>query len=131
MGKGFWRQAIAILAVVIVFNYLFVKFGPNQPEPVVDISYSRFKTELAGDNIEQVVFQGEELSGRFRERVVISTGAPPAKEVLYQEFRTNLPPVDDPGLLQSLKNVRWRSGLSLPRSRLSGRRHFFISSPGC
>lgn len=103
MGKGFWRQAIAILAVVIVFNYLFVKFGPNQPGPVGDISYSRFKTELAADNIEQVVFQGEELSGRFRERAAISTGTTPPEEVLYQEFRTNLPPVDDPGLLQELE----------------------------
>ncbi len=103
MNKGFWRQAIAILAVVIVFNYLFVKFGPNQPEPVGDISYSRFKTELAADNIEQIVFQGEEISGRFREQVAIGTGTTPPKELLYQQFRTNLPPVDDPGLLQELE----------------------------
>jgi cell division protease FtsH len=103
MNKGFWRQAIAILAVVIVFNYLFVKFGPDQVEPVADISYSRFKAELAADNLEQVVFQGEEISGRFKEQVAIKDGTAVPKEVLYQDFRTNLPPVDDPGLLPELE----------------------------
>ncbi|MEZ4598846.1 MAG: ATP-dependent zinc metalloprotease FtsH [Syntrophotaleaceae bacterium] len=112
MNKYFWRQAVAILAVVVIFNYLYVKFNPAQNDPTASISYSRFKTELAEDNIARVLFQGSELSGEFREKVAVAKGPQAAEQgqegeqVLYQEFQTHLPPVEDPGLMQSLQQAQ-------------------------
>jgi cell division protease FtsH len=103
MNKYFWRQAFAILAVVILFNYLFVKFNPDQSEPVASISYSRFKTELASDNIDRVLFQGIKISGEFREKVAIESEKNGKQEKQYQKFQTNLPPINDPGLMKELE----------------------------
>lgn len=107
MNKNFWRQAIVILIVVVIFNYLFVTMGPHQSEPEASISYTRFKSELAKDNVEQVLFQGIEISGSFKEQVAIQSKDQEQQEVLYINFLTHLPPVDDPALLEELesKNV--------------------------
>jgi cell division protease FtsH len=106
MNKYFWRQAVAILVVVVIFNYLYVKFGENVPEPTASISYSRFKEELTRDNIEQVLFQGIEIFGEFREQVALSNGEKAGPESLYQKFHTNRPPIDDPDLLQQLEKYQ-------------------------
>ena len=103
MNKKLWRQILVLVAVVVFFNYLYWAMTPQQQEATTPISYSRFKEELRRDNIEQLVFQGQGISGRFRERVVLEPPKPGTETTSYLHFKSILPPVADPELLTELE----------------------------
>ncbi len=103
MNKNFWRQMVVLVAIVFFFNYLYLTLAPKGQDPVVNISYSRFKTELKQDNIEKLEFQGQGMSGEFREAIVIETTGTVPEEAGYLKFKTVVPPIPDPELLPALE----------------------------
>ncbi|MEZ4484678.1 MAG: ATP-dependent zinc metalloprotease FtsH [Syntrophotaleaceae bacterium] len=103
MNKNFWRQMIVLVAAVIFFNYLYLAMAPQPQEPIAAISYSRFKEELRRDNVEQLVFQGQGISGRFHQPVALEAVEPAAEDAGYLHFKTVLPPVTDPQLFAELE----------------------------
>jgi cell division protease FtsH len=103
MNKNFWRQMVVLVGIVVFFNYIYLTMAPKQQEPTISISYSRFKVELEQDNVEQLVFQGQDMRGHFREAVAIDSSATVAEETGYLNFKTVLPPIPDPELLPALE----------------------------
>jgi len=101
MLKNSWRQILVVLLFTLAFYYLYLGNIPRQGEAVLPVSYSRFKTEVKAGNIQQVTFQGESLTGNFREPITTE-----AKEKIpgqtYQRFSTRLPPIQDQDLLPLL-----------------------------
>jgi cell division protease FtsH len=106
MTRNAILQLLAILAVVVLLSSVFNTVGTRSPEPVAEVSYSRFKSELAADNVEEITFEGNSVQGRFRQRVVTDTGADPSQEKSYLLFKTMLPPVSGPGLLADIEKQK-------------------------
>lgn len=103
MNKNFWRQMVVLVGIVVFFNYFYLTMAPKQQEPTISISYSRFKIELEQDNVEKLVFQGQDMRGYFREAVAIDSSAAVAEEGAALHFKTVLPPIPDPELLPALE----------------------------
>ncbi len=103
MSKNLWRHLAVLAALVVFLNYVYFRMDPSDQEPKTSISYSRFKTELARDNIESVVFQGERISGRFRQSIVLARPDDPSDPPEFIRFEAILPPVTDQELLPALE----------------------------
>ncbi len=102
MLKNPWQRILLVTFLVLTVNGLYLyMFPPATREPVIPIAYSRFKDELRQDHVAEVTIQGEVLTGSFtvplatfyEETAADKSGEPRA----YEHFRTNLPPIDDPG----------------------------------
>ena len=69
MDQRTWRAILFMMFFAILFNgYNFLH---RDEEPSAEISYSRFRHELAADNLKKVEFKGTEASGEFLERIQI------------------------------------------------------------
>ena len=122
MMKDPWHRVLLLTFLVLVINGLFVyMFPPATREPVIEIAYSRFKDEVRLDHVAAVTIQGEVLTGRFTEPLATfyeeaptdKSGEPRA----YQQFRTNLPPIDDPELMPLLERYQVVVNVDPPEER--------------
>ncbi len=77
-----------VTLVALLFLYASLMQGP-EPEAV---SYSAFKEAVRGDRVASVTLEGQTLTGHYRDAAEGAAG-----------FRTTLPPVDDPGLMELLE----------------------------
>ena len=100
-----WQRLLFLMVLMLAVNFAYMLLFAPREEPVADLSYSRFKAELARDRVASVRMSGERVTGNFRDAVEI-----PAEEgmapVGYLRFQTVLPPVDDPELLPLLEKNR-------------------------
>lgn len=100
-----WQRLLLLMVLMLAVNFAYMLLFAPREEPVADLSYSRFKAELARDRVASVRMSGERVTGNFRDAVEI-----PAEEgmapVGYLRFQTVLPPVDDPELLPLLEKNR-------------------------
>jgi cell division protease FtsH len=85
---GFW---IFFNLVGGVFDYISQK----------EISYTEFKQRLQEGNIQEVLFRGDHLEGKFKE-VVVEEGSEGNRS--YQTFSTVMPSIQDEGLWPLLEN---------------------------
>ena len=122
MMKDPWQRVLLLTFLVLVINGLLVyMFPPVTREPVIEIAYSRFKDEVRLDHVAAVTIQGEVLTGRFTEQLATfyeeaptdKSGEPRA----YQQFRTNLPPIDDPELMPLLERYQVVVNVDPPEER--------------
>ena len=122
MMKDPWQRVLLLTFLVLVINGLFVyMFPPVTREPVIEIAYSRFKDEVRLDHVAAVTIQGEVLTGRFTEQLATfyeeaptdKSGEPRA----YHQFRTNLPPIDDPELMPLLERYQIVVNVEPPEER--------------
>lgn len=107
MLKNPWHRFLLVMALVLAANSLYYYFYPQtELEPVAEIAYSRFKSELRQGHVADVTIEGAVLTGRFFEEISF-----PAEELVnarfegsraYALFRTTIPPIDDPELIQLL-----------------------------
>ncbi len=93
-GKIWWY--LVILVLVWVGFMLFFPAGSNR----ADLSYSAFQQQLKQGNIESVTLQGQKMTGELK--TPLAPGGAQAAKV--SEFETQLPPVDNPTLLQRLES---------------------------
>ena len=100
-----WQRLLLLMVLLLAMNFAYLLlFAPRQ-EPVADLSYSRFKAELARDRVASVRMSGERVTGSFREAVELP-GKDNTAPVDYLRFETVLPPVADPELLPLLEKNR-------------------------
>lgn len=129
--KDPWQRILLMMVLIVVANGLFVYLFPQaSADPVAELAYSRFKTELRQGQVAAVTIQGELLTGQFKTERQFS-----ATELVagtfedtrsFEQFRTRLPPLDDPELLplfdqqQVVVTARPEAGQSLWSSLLIG-----------
>jgi cell division protease FtsH len=102
MNQPAWRPILIMMLVATVFNigYSYLRRDVNQS---AEISYSRFRSELAANNLKYVKFRGPSASGEFLNKIkVVETtqGKNVTREVAF--FTTFMPSVADPALLAEL-----------------------------
>ena len=97
-----WRTVVYIMAIAVLFNigYSYMLRDAGQ---TVEISYSRFRAELAGNNLKKVSFKGAGVRGEFLHKIkVVETvqGKQTTREVAA--FTSTMPATADPALLGEL-----------------------------
>ena len=102
MNQSAWRTILFMMLIAVVFNlgYSYLRRDPGQS---AEISYSRFRSELAGNNMKTVRFKGLAASGEFLKKIQV-TETVQGKEVPREvsAFTTTMPAVADPALLAEL-----------------------------
>jgi cell division protease FtsH len=92
-----WWRYFAWFIVLLIFSWYFLNpAGVNQQI----LSYSDFKTSVAEDQVAWVKFQGDQVSGEFRQPRMSSTEGDSSSST---RFMTTLPPVQDPELISLLE----------------------------
>ncbi len=102
MNQQSWRPILYLLLAVMLFN-LGYGFLRRDAAPTAEISYSRFRSELAGNNLKSITFKGIVASGEFLKKTPV-TETVQGKEVTreVEHFTTTMPSVADPTLLTEL-----------------------------
>ncbi|MDA8414172.1 MAG: ATP-dependent zinc metalloprotease FtsH [Desulfobacteraceae bacterium] len=97
-----WKPILLVMLLLILMNALYALF-PQQVPQTAEISYSRFRDELAADNIRQVRIKGMTISGAFRDKIKVneqSQGKTVQREVTG--FGTVMPAIADQTLMTDL-----------------------------
>lgn len=104
MGQSVWKPMLWIFALIIAFNFMYAFFAREAVDGGVPVSYSRFKEELAADNIKKITIKGNSISGEFRKKVTLTDSAPgqPATREAAR-FTTIKPAIEDPSLMADLQ----------------------------
>ncbi|TWJ14315.1 ATP-dependent zinc metalloprotease FtsH [Geobacter argillaceus] len=102
MNQSTWRTILLMMVVTILFNfgYNYLRRDAGQS---AEISYSRFRSELAGNNLKKVRFKGAAVSGEFLKKVQVAETVQ-GKEVTRDvgAFSTTMPATADPALIAEL-----------------------------
>jgi len=96
------QRLLLVLLLLLLVNGVYLALYPHRAAPVAEISYSRFKQELAKDQVKSVLLQGESLSGVFRAPVSLP-GPDGGPQRDFDKFHTVLPPIADPELIGLLE----------------------------
>ncbi|MBU5635894.1 ATP-dependent zinc metalloprotease FtsH [Geomonas sp. Red69] len=102
MKQPSWRTVVYIISIFMLFN-IFYSYMLREAGQTAQISYSRFRAELAGNNLKTVSFKGTGVRGEFLRKIKVVEmvqGKEVAREV--GTFTTTMPAVADPGLLGEL-----------------------------
>ncbi|WP_243372335.1 ATP-dependent zinc metalloprotease FtsH [Geotalea sp. SG265] len=107
MGPSVWKPVVLMLALVVFFNIFYNLFSTQGTTQEYSISYSRFRAELAADNIKSVTVKGSNVRGTFRNKTNVVEKVQ-GKEVTRQAsaFTTVLPSVTDPTLMPELASKK-------------------------
>ncbi|HTG81841.1 MAG TPA: ATP-dependent zinc metalloprotease FtsH [Geobacteraceae bacterium] len=103
MGQSFWKPLLLMLIVVLLFDLFYNMVAQQGAEREAEITYSRFRDELAADNIKKVTIKGSSLKGELRKKTIVAAmeqGKETAREVTA--FSAVLPPIGDPTLMADL-----------------------------
>jgi len=104
MWQAIWRPLLAMLVLILVFNYFYIIMGRQETSESAEITYSRFKDELAKDNIKQISVKGSAIKGEFKAKVKF-TEVVNEKTALrdIKKFTTFMPTIQDPQLMAELE----------------------------
>jgi ATP-dependent metalloprotease FtsH len=95
------RRTWTWFIIIIVVNFLVVRFLlPREGEPTT-VPYTLFKQEVAKGNVAEIYSRGESITGRFRTAVRFPAEPDTTSRVEPREvttFATTLPAFVDPGL---------------------------------
>ena len=97
-----WRTIILMMLVMILFNIGY-SFLLRDAGKSAEISYSRFLSEIAGNNLKTVRFKGTAANGEFLKKIKVSETVQ-GKEVIreVEAFTTTMPATADPALIAEL-----------------------------
>src|ERR671911_1762668 len=95
-------------ALILLANFLLVRFLFPAPQAPVEVPYTFFKDEVRAGNVEAIYSQGDTVEGRFKEPVTYppkgqvgsEPDAPPSRT--SKTFTTVIPSFVDPGLEELL-----------------------------
>ena len=108
MWQAIWKPLLAMLVLILVFNYFYILIGRQEATESAEITYSRFKDELAKDNIKKISVKGSAIKGEFKAKVKFTevVNEKTAKRDI-SKFTTFMPTIQDPQLMAELeaKNV--------------------------
>src|SRR5918999_5576349 len=98
------RRSWLWFALILLANFLLVRFLFPGPEAPVEVPYTLFKEEVRSGNVEAIYGQGDTVEGRFEEPVTYPPkgegGSEPSST--SETFTTVLPSFVDPGLEELL-----------------------------
>ena len=103
MGQSIWKPLLLMFILVLMFDLLYNMVAKQTVEGGADITYSRFREELAADNIKKVTIKGTSLKGEFRKQTKITQifqGKETVKDI--SNFSTVLPSIGDQALMADL-----------------------------
>jgi len=108
MVKDPWKKIVLFMVLIFALTVLNLFVSPPiEQEPVAPIAYSHFKYELRQGRIAEVLLQESTLTGFFLEPLPLSgediVGGQLKGIHAYKQFRTNIPPFGDPGLMALLE----------------------------
>src|ERR671917_332592 len=94
-------------ALILLANFLLVRFVFPGPEEPVEVPYTFFKEEVRSGNVEAIYSQGDTVEGRFEEPVTYppeseQDAEPAVRPRTSDTFTTTLPSFVDPGLEEFL-----------------------------
>jgi cell division protease FtsH len=103
MGQSIWKPLLLMLVMVLLFDLFYNTIVNQTAEQTSEITYSRFREELAADNIKNITIKGTFIRGEFRNKAKITQVAQ-AKETVREVggFTTVLPAIPDPELMADL-----------------------------
>src|SRR5829696_6786525 len=102
------RRSWLWFALILLANFLLVRFLFPSPEAPVEVPYTFFKEEVRAGNVEAIYSQGDTVEGRFEEPLTYPPkgegGSEPGSEPAHtsETFTTVLPSFVDPGLEELL-----------------------------
>ncbi|MDD2581138.1 MAG: ATP-dependent zinc metalloprotease FtsH [Desulfuromonadaceae bacterium] len=102
MSMPFWKQILIIMLLSLLFN-AYYSYLAQQDDQSAEISYSRFRSELAADNIKNITIKGSAINGGFRVKTKVSEQV--QGKVTFREvsaFNTFMPAISDQTLMQDL-----------------------------
>jgi len=102
MNQAAWRPILLMMLVAVAFNVSYSFFLRDAGQSA-EISYSRFRSELAGSNLKTVKFKGAVVSGEFLKKIQLAEKVQ-GKETVREvgAFTTIMPATADPDLLDEL-----------------------------
>jgi cell division protease FtsH len=100
MKQSIWRPLLITGLLILLLDLFYGSIVKQAAERGAEISYSRFRDELAAGNVKKVTLRGNNIRGEFRTRVALPA-APDQKGALVNAtlFNCNLPSMGDPTLL--------------------------------
>ena len=102
MSPFSWKQFLIIMLSILIFNTFYV-YLTQQGAQTAEISYSRFRSELAADNIKKISIKGPNIGGEFRAKTKVSKQVQAKVTVLeVSAFSTVMPAIVDPTLMPDL-----------------------------
>jgi len=102
MNNSNWRVILLVIFLVILAN-IGTSYFLRDTGQSAEISYSRFRSELAGSNLKKVTFKGIAASGEFLKKIKVPEtvqGKVGTRET--GAFTTTMPATADPALLAEL-----------------------------
>ncbi len=96
-----WRFLLWGVILTILFSYFFSSINAGGQ---IELAYSVFKEQLRNRNITEVFFKGTHIQGKFRDGYrVKGIDANIADSIVYKNFITTMPQLEDPTLMGMLE----------------------------
>lgn len=104
MAQTFWRPLLITALFVLLLDLFYGTMVKQTAERGAEITYSRFRGELAADNVVKLTLRGKSAKGQFRNPVKVPAVTVEQKGgvVSATTFTTTLPSIEDPSLLPEL-----------------------------
>jgi cell division protease FtsH len=103
MGKTIWRPLLITGLIVLLLDLFYGSFVKQAAERGAEISYTRFRDELAAGNVKKVTLRGNNVRGEFRAKVALPVVLDQKGETVSTTlFNCNLPSMGDQTLLPEL-----------------------------
>ncbi len=104
-GPSFLLRMVVIVVIVIagfyVFQLLTSNSGSTTSPDTIEVPYSTFIQQVKEGNVETIVFQGQDATGKFKNAVSVVDSSGATKQGVNYHFTTL--PNGDPTLLQLLQ----------------------------
>ncbi|MCM2359637.1 MAG: ATP-dependent zinc metalloprotease FtsH [Geobacteraceae bacterium] len=103
MGQSIWKPLVLMFVLILLFDLFYNMVARQGGEQQAEITYSRFREELALDNIRKVTIRGTAIKGEFRKKITLTEtvqGKVSSREAAT--FGTVLPAIDDATLMADL-----------------------------
>lgn len=108
MGQTIWKPLMITALFVLLLDLFYGTMVKQTAERGAEISYSRFRSELAANNVAKVTLKGKNAKGQFRNPIKVPAVSVDQKggTVNASNFTTILPSIEDPSLLPELSARR-------------------------
>ncbi|WP_224985136.1 ATP-dependent zinc metalloprotease FtsH [Geomonas agri] len=108
MARTFWRPLLITALFVLLLDLFYGTMVKQTAERGAEITYSRFRAELAANNIVKLTLRGKSAKGQFRTAIKVPAVSveQKGKDVDVTNFSTTLPSIEDPTLLPELSARR-------------------------
>ncbi|GFO64916.1 ATP-dependent zinc metalloprotease FtsH [Geomonas paludis] len=108
MAHTFWRPLLITAFFVLLLDLFYGTMVKQTAERGAEITYSRFRAELAANNIIKLTLRGKSAKGQFRTAIKVPAVSVEQKgqDIDVTNFSTILPSIEDPTLLPELSARR-------------------------